>query len=82
MKPGGVTKGRRMGSERDVEIALCVFREANDALIVFDTRDRRVVDVNPAALRMTGFERKAALALKIADLLSAPDPDDFRRPTR
>ena len=68
-----------MAPERDVEIALCVFREANDALIVFDPRDRRVVDVNPAALRMTGFERKAALGLKIADLLSAADPNDFQR---
>jgi signal transduction histidine kinase len=32
-----------MSAERDVEIALCVFREANDALIVFDPRDRRAV---------------------------------------
>ena len=68
-----------MGTERDVEIALCVFREANDALIVFDPGDRRVVDLNPAALRLTGFERKAALALKIADLLSSPDPNHFNR---
>jgi two-component system CheB/CheR fusion protein len=68
-----------LGAEREIEIALCVFREANDALVVFDPRDRRVVDVNPAALRLTGFERKAALGLRIADLLSAPDPNDFKR---
>ena len=68
-----------MGSERDIEIALCVFREANDALFIFDPRDRTVVDLNPTALRLTGFERKTALALKIADLLSSPDPNGFKR---
>ena len=68
-----------MGAERDIEIALCVFREANDALVVFDPRDWKVVDLNPTALRLTGFERKAALSLKIADLLSAPNPNDFRK---
>jgi PAS domain S-box-containing protein len=68
-----------MGVERDVEIALCVFREANDALIVFDPRDRHVVDLNPTLLRLTGFERKAASAMRIADLLSSPDPNDLRR---
>ena len=31
-----------MADDRDIEIALCVFREANDALIIFDPRDRRV----------------------------------------
>ena len=73
------TEGRLMGAERDIEIALCVFREANDALVIFDPRDRKVVDLNPTALRLTGFERKAALSLKISDLLSASDPNDFRR---
>jgi PAS domain S-box-containing protein len=72
-------EGQLMGAERDIEIALCVFREANDALIIFDPRDRKVVDLNPTALRLTGFERKAALSLKIFDLLSSPDPNDFRR---
>jgi PAS domain S-box-containing protein len=65
--------------ERDIEIALCVFREANDALIIFDPRDRQVVEVNPTTLRLTGFERKAAVASKISELLSSPDPNDFRR---
>jgi PAS domain S-box-containing protein len=67
-----------MSSERDVEIALCVFREANDALIVFDPSDRHVVDLNPTFLRLTGFDRKAAFAMRIADLLSSPDPNDLR----
>ena len=68
-----------MNAEREVEIALCVFREANDALIVFDPRDGRVVNLNPTFLRLTGFGRKAASAMRLADLISSPDPDDLRR---
>ncbi len=68
-----------MADERDIEIALCVFREANDALVVFDPRDRRVIDVNPTTLRLTGLERKAVLASKLSDLLSSADPNDFRK---
>ena len=68
-----------MDVERDIEIALCVFREANDALIIFDPRDRKVVELNPTALRLTGFDRKAAMAMRIFDLILAPDPNDFGR---
>ena len=68
-----------MVAERDIEIALCVFREANDALIIFDPRDRRIVDVNPTTLRLTGFERKAVGSLRFGDLISSPDPNDFKR---
>ncbi|WP_435009291.1 ATP-binding protein [Tundrisphaera lichenicola] len=68
-----------MGVERDVEIALCVFREANDALVVFDPHDRRIVDLNPTTLRLTGSSRKELLASKITDLLSSADPNDLRR---
>ena len=68
-----------MRSERDVEIALCVFRESNDAMIVFDPKDWSVVDLNPAALRLSKLDRKPALASKLQDLLSAPEPDDFRK---
>ena len=67
-----------MGREREIEIALCVFREANDALFVFDPRDRKIIDLNPAALRLTGFAKKAALRLKITDFLSSQDPNLFR----
>lgn len=68
-----------MISDRDSEIALGVFREANDALVVFDPHDGRIVEANPTALRLTGLARKAALALRLGDLLSSPDPDSFYR---
>lgn len=61
-------------TDRHEEIARCLFREANDALFLFDPAGHRVLDVNPAALRLTGYERKAVLRLKVWDLFSSPDP--------
>ena len=53
---------------RHQEIARCLFRESNDALFVFDPRDQGVVDLNPAAMRLTGLTKKAALGLEIGHL--------------
>jgi PAS domain S-box-containing protein len=64
-----------MDAERHQEIARCLFREVNDALLLFDPRDHRVVDVNPTALRLTGFERRRITGLKIWDLFSSDEPD-------
>jgi PAS domain S-box-containing protein len=40
---------------RRFEIARSLFREANDAFFLFDPQNR-VVDLNPAALRLTGLD--------------------------
>ena len=56
---------------RGLEIARSIFREASDAFFVFDPEDGRVVDVNPAGLRMSGFDRRDVLALRIQDLFTA-----------
>jgi PAS domain S-box-containing protein len=63
---------------RGLEIGRCIFREASDCFFVFDPRDGRVVDVNPAALRMTGYDRPEILALRIEDLVTA-DADGLDR---
>jgi PAS domain S-box-containing protein len=68
-----------MDPENHEEIAHSLFRESNDALILFDPKDHRVVDVNPAALRLTGFDRKAICALRVWDLFSSDDPRDLDR---
>jgi PAS domain S-box-containing protein len=68
-----------MDLDRQLEIAHCLFRESDDALFVFDPRDRRVVDLNPAAMRLSGLTRKAALALRVQDLLRAARTDDLQR---
>jgi PAS domain S-box-containing protein len=68
-----------MDSDRQLEIARCQFRETIDALFVFDPRDQRVVDLNPAALRLSGLTRKAALALRVQDLFLSAESDGLQR---
>jgi PAS domain S-box-containing protein len=68
-----------MDSDQQLEMARCLFRESNDALFVFDPRDQRVVDLNPAALRLSGLSRKAALALRVQDLFTTADPQGLSR---
>jgi PAS domain S-box-containing protein len=68
-----------MDSDRQLEIARCQFRETNDALFVFDPRDQRVVDLNPAAMRLSGLTKKAALALRVQDLFTTAEPASLDR---
>ncbi len=56
---------------RHEEIARCLFRESNDALFVFDPQDNRVVDVNPTALRLTGFDGDYLCGLTLPDLFTS-----------
>ena len=56
---------------RGLEIGRSIFREANDAFFVFEPLDGLVVDVNPAALRMTGFDRRDVLSMRIQELFTA-----------
>jgi PAS domain S-box-containing protein len=67
-----------MDFDQQLEIARCLFRESNDALFVFDPRDQTVVDINPAAMRLSGLSRKAALALRVQDLFTAGEPEGLR----
>jgi PAS domain S-box-containing protein len=57
----------------DPEIARSIFREAIDAYLLIDPADLRVLDANPAALRLTGYRRKEVLQLRMADLFDGPD---------
>jgi PAS domain S-box-containing protein len=68
-----------MDFDHQLEIARCLFRESNDAVFVFDPRDRRVVDLNPAAMRLSGLSKKAALALRVEDLFTAGEPVNLQR---
>ena len=56
---------------RHQEIARCLFRESNDAFFIFDVEDHRVVDVNPAAQRLSGLSRKELCARKVTDLFDS-----------
>lgn len=56
---------------RHQEIARCLFRESNDAFFIFDVEDHRVVDVNPAAQRLSGLSKKELRARKVTDLFDS-----------
>lgn len=64
---------------RHEEIARCLFRESNDALFIFDPKDHRVLDVNPAALRLTGLDKEAACALRLHELFTGAGPGALER---
>jgi PAS domain S-box-containing protein len=68
-----------MSIERELEIARSLFRESSDACFVFAPIDQRIVDLNPAALRLTGFGRKAALGMNIKDLFTSTAENGMRR---
>lgn len=55
------------------DLAAALFTEANDALFLFEPSSGRILDANPAALRLTGLSRAELLARPIASLFSA-DP--------
>lgn len=63
-----------LDAERHQEIARCLFRESNDALFLFDPEDHRVLDLNPAAMRLTGFTKDDARAKKLWDLFRGESP--------
>ena len=64
---------------RHQEIARCLFRESNDALFLFDPVDHRVVDVNPVALRLTGFDLEDACAMSLRDLFTSAEQGGLGR---
>ena len=59
-----------MDPERHEEIARGLFRESNDAFFLFDPEEHRVLDLNPVALRLTGFTKDQARSLGVWDLFS------------
>ncbi len=57
--------------DRQFEIGRSLFREANDAFFIFDVRSRRILDLNPAAMRLTGLEKDKARSLRLEDIFAA-----------
>jgi PAS domain S-box-containing protein len=62
-------------ASRHFEIGRSLFREANDAFFLFDPATRLIVDLNPAALRLSGLEKDAACKLHLGDLFFAQTTD-------
>jgi PAS domain S-box-containing protein len=65
--------------ERQMEIARCLFREANDAFFLFDLESLQVVDLNPAAQRLTGLEKHAACTMGLGDLFASASVNGLDR---
>ena len=65
--------------DRQFEIARSLFREANDAFFLFDPETQIVVDLNPAAQRLTGLEKHAACTMSLGDLFESTSPDGLDR---
>jgi PAS domain S-box-containing protein len=55
-------------ADRHIEISRSLFREANDAFFLFDPQTQMIVDLNPAALRLTGLEKDAACSMRLEEL--------------
>ena len=69
-------------ADRHFEFARSLFREANDAFFLFDPATQAIVDLNPAALRLTGLEKDAACTLRLEDLFSAAGAGGLERLTQ
>ncbi|WZP00740.1 PAS domain S-box protein [Isosphaeraceae bacterium EP7] len=63
-----------MDAPHHQEVLRCLFRESNDAFFLFDPESLVVLDLNPAALRLTGLDRKTALRSRVTELFSSDDP--------
>jgi PAS domain S-box-containing protein len=66
-------------ADRHLAFARGLFRESNDAFFLFDPRTQAIVDLNPAALRLTGLEKDAACSMRLEDLFSGSGADDLER---
>jgi PAS domain S-box-containing protein len=56
------------------DLAAALFTEAEDALFLFEPGSGRILDANPAALRLAGCARHELLARPIAALFAAEPP--------
>jgi PAS domain S-box-containing protein len=65
-----------------VQVSRSLFREANDAFFLFNPHTHRIVDLNPAALRLTGLEKDAACAMRLDELFSGASPSSFENLTQ
>jgi PAS domain S-box-containing protein len=65
--------------DRHFEIARSLFREANDAFFLFRPASQIVLDLNPAALRLTGLEKRVACTMSLSDLFCGKAPEEFQR---
>ena len=57
-----------MNPHKQTELAQALFEESGDALFLLDPETDRLLDVNPVALRMTGFSRSEVVQFSATDM--------------
>lgn len=62
-----------MSELRDREMLRAVFDTAADAIVVFDRETFELIDVNPAACELYGYDREELLGLTLLDLTAEPE---------
>jgi two-component system CheB/CheR fusion protein len=65
-----------------VQLSRSLFREANDAFFLFDPHTQLIVDLNPAALRLTGLEKDSACSMRLDELFSGSAPGGLEKLTQ
>src|ERR1700726_3222125 len=68
-----------MESYNLAELALTLFEEAGDALVLFDPDTEQILDVNPMTQRLSGFARKELLFMQASYLFRSEDQGGLAR---
>jgi two-component system cell cycle sensor histidine kinase/response regulator CckA len=58
-----------MSASNLAEVAQTLFELSSDALFLFDPNTEQLLEVNPTALKLTGFNREDLLRLRVGDLV-------------
>lgn len=64
-------------SIEDAELSRCLFNEANDAFIIFEPTSHRILEVNPATQRISGFRKNELLSMTLDQLLMSKTSIDY-----
>ena len=70
---------RTMSSLNVAGLGQALFEESSDALFVFDPETDKLLDVNPMALKLTGFSRAQLLGRLASAVFRYDAPDDQQR---
>ncbi len=71
------TNSRLLSHQKELRKLSLVARKANDSVVLSDP-DRRIMWVNEAFTKVTGFSAEQAIGQKIVDLLAGGEPDLIR----
>jgi PAS domain S-box-containing protein len=68
-----------MDAQNLAELAVTLFEEGGDALVLFDPDNEQILNVNPMAQRLSGFTRKELLHMVASYLFRSEDQGGLAR---